>query len=404
MKITITKDELNKILYSQALTPKYKRHKAIGSFKEFLKMLKKYPQYKGNSGLDTDKTYVLLGLNVKFYNPETFQSQGYQPVRINRSPRHINNSMSFYLPFLYCLLAYFVPGLWFKKKLVEESMNLIEKSTHQHSIKLLILGGPTVLGGLIAFVFRKRNIPTVIVQHGIVQTEYYKPYWIERELAQYSFVWGESFKSIYVNEGLNPEQIKVAAYPNAVNSYKKSIVVQNRKALIVGQYFYKFIEDPTGRYEKSVAQVSNTLKKRGFKVYYRPHPLEKVTKSLTSRTIESLLIDDNSIDVLQVLEDYSLVVGFSSTVLISAALADKSVIQIRLNGYNYDVLGKFSSIYTLDEEKLNEADIIEAVEIVRNNPKYVSKEYLNLVENPKEEYHKLYSKILKSDIHIISNV
>jgi hypothetical protein len=179
-----------------------------------------------------------------------------------------------------------------------------------------------------ALVAREAGIPSVVIQHGIYQKNtVLKP---EAD-ADYSFVWGNYFKRLFVDKKVKPaDRVKVLGYP-----YEIYDIPRRERSKISVYYFGQNIESINYRYMNAkldtLAGISRICEKAGFDFTYRPHPAERYLDVIREK-ISGLKISENE-TLNRSLANGDIFIALNSTALIQASLHSRFAVQLR----NYPV-------------------------------------------------------------------
>lgn len=248
----------------------------------------------------------------------------------------------------------------------------------------------------IALVSKKLSITTLEIHHGtydeVVPMETGK-------VADYVLVWGKYFKDLYVNRyKRNPENIYILGYPYVIKKNQEIEKKNNHYTICyLGQNFEvynkKFLNIKIETIKK-IHEICNTL---GMKFVYRPHPGDD------RELLKKNLADIQFTDTKEVLEETfvaaDILISFSSTALVEAAMRSKIALQLLnypLKSDNFEALGACSaSLQTI--EKLE--DYLKKIVSAKNPNEFkieFNNDYVETRYNPIERFLEIIQEIEKT--------
>lgn len=199
----------------------------------------------------------------------------------------------------------------------------------------------------IILVARELNIPTVEIQHGIYMS--HNP--PKGRQVDYTFVWGEYFKDMYVKNKIKPaDKIRILGYPYEIKKYGN--VVRERKLVTyLGQNFEVINKDLLSTKVETIMDLKRMCDKLDFDFIYRPHPGDDLN-SLKSE-LKTVNFTPKGETLQRTLENGDIFISFNSTTLIEANLGSKLSIQFKSYDMPTDDLEKIGacskSVETSDE-------------------------------------------------------
>lgn len=248
------------------------------------------------------------------------------------------------IPFFHLVESYLDQIVLKKFPLLASKIRYLESEFCRQSIEAVIVpyGGLDVCR-LCIKVAEKLNVPAVVLQHGT----FVKGWDQDRQVADYSIVWGQTFKEIAIEEGIPSERIFVTGAP-AMDRYFTSIqrIRQNnhkpKKLATVclmttnstigtgfGRYFY------AEEYFEVFLPIMQTACK-GMDIVVKIHPSESI--AYYKWMLKELNIKDVRIvrdaDLTELLSESDLVIVFSgSTVAIESLMFGKETMCVFLDPY-----------------------------------------------------------------------
>ena len=199
----------------------------------------------------------------------------------------------------------------------------------------------------IVLVAHELNIPTIEIQHGIYMSNNLPK---GREV-DYTFVWGEYFKDMYVKNSIKSlDQIRILGYPYEIKRFD-SDVKERKLVTYLGQNFEVINKDLLSDKISTLNEIKNICDRLDFDFIYRPHPGDDI--NLLKTEIKTVNFTPNGETLDRTLENGDIFISFNSTTLIEANLGSKLSIQYKSYDMPTDDLEKIGAcsktIETSDE-------------------------------------------------------
>ncbi|MBZ9631487.1 hypothetical protein LB465_11915 [Salegentibacter sp. LM13S] len=268
------------------------------------------------------------------------------------------------------------------------------KFIRNQKIDHLICGHPTILMTFIGFYLAKLNKNVITIQHGIYNLNDTKVLWFEKNIATHFIVYGDYFKELYQSQGVNEKNIIIGnPYFKSEIGEKDRIILPfkiiNKKAVFIGQQFYKVWPNIFQPYNRAVSDLADFLLKKNIDLYYKPHPREDIRKSLSKENISKVDFFPDKNDSDYFLNEFDFYYSVNSTLLLETYLKKKACFQLNIS-YNVDLdkFNKYSGIPFVDSKNLDKHLDHKKFEF------FYDPKYLNISQNPRNSALKIISKIL----------
>jgi len=258
---------------------------------------------------------------------------------------------------------------------------------------ILLMEGLTALSQVITKLAKLNNIPTVIMQHGLLgKLE------LRYETGDYFAVWGKEAKNIYLNAGLKPKNIIKTGYPLfdkychvkhisnlklieiknklKVNPQKKVLTILGTQQVGIGKLF----SEPQHIFYQSVLNNLSDLK--GFQIIIRTHPFDDMGyfKEL-SNILNLKIIIANNIALENLIRISDIIISQQTTAALEAILLKKPVIY--LTSFEKSIWPS-SFLETKSTINVNDIKMLQKIILDINSGKYnnkVRKNRMNLIKN-----------------------
>ena len=367
----------------------YLDRKLQGENNEFTKILKNtvngkyehwmsYYSLKGlknayNKYKDTKEIFLKIENNQEFID-----SMKYNGIDIYPFLRHLFVS---YLPIL----------IGFSLIEIDATTNFLKKNNPR---KIMTVDGFGVVGSALNYVCFKRNIQTIMPQLGTIYVEnvlnqdfLIKDDYDKRLLPQI-FSWGPYFSELIFKMKYPKTYVKQTGF------WRTDIKENNSK---IENYIFYIAGSDKREYLQSIDEEIFTIHKihgilpKNFKLMVKLHPthdVEYYSKKL-SKLKNIILIKNNSVDVNDLIQNSSLVIGKVSTLIIQSMIISKPIIIVNLAG-EVNFLGFKDIPFVTDISKLSE----KITEFTHNEIKitYDIKNYCNPIGN--ESVEKFVSELI----------
>lgn len=244
-------------------------------------------------------------------------------------------------------LAFLIRIRWIQKILIDISQRLTKSFLNKNNIKALVCGHPTILMTFIGYQLKKERGYVITAQHGIYSLGDYKVLWFEKEIATHVLVYGKYFKELYEKQG-TPKNNLIIGSPYFTSTWEASekkeatITFKNNKVLFLGQQLYKMSNVVFEPYNEFISQLISFYQNKNIDVYYRPHPRESLTDSLTKENLASLVIDQDK----EKIDEFDIYYSVNSSLLLELYLQKKICFQvnIQISDINYDHFYPYTGI------------------------------------------------------------
>lgn len=284
-------------------------------------------------------------------------------------------------------------------KYINSILNTIQKRLSSIRPSVVILPNDSLpIERAIVLSCRRLNIPTVFIQHGIYQSSCFL---LDGLAADYVLVWGNYFKKMYQDLGVNPDRIFIVGYP-----YKKTGLNQNDaiikgsgklKVYYLGQNYEEINSDYLEIKRTTLTHLNNFCKMNGVDFIYRPHPRDDRDKisfvvSGVSMTPYHESLDDS-------IRKGDIFISFNSTSLVEAAMKSRFCLQLRnypIEADNFENLGICQRSF----------DCIEDLELflkqIISNPESLGQkiafnnDYIDLSLNPDKRLMQIIHSIIEN--------
>ncbi|SFM06676.1 Lipid A disaccharide synthetase [Gracilibacillus orientalis] len=238
---------------------------------------------------------------------------------------------------------------------VIDQIEMMEQLLKKNNISTVIMSSPNHFGRVMAFVAKKRGIPTICMQHGIIGNELgYLP-----KVATIDAVYGQFEKDWYLQSGVPEDGVKIIGHPRFDQS--------NQKPAITKAQFIKYLK--LDKRKKTLLLIVRG--KRNMNKWQIL--LEHIEKTLNLNIIlrdfpndeqHPLLLHYSSIKSTKNLSLYDIlphvdaVVSYTSTVALEAMLVGKPVFMLHTKLPSYT--GYYNGLQSLvNNDPLKLADAIQ---------------------------------------------
>lgn len=394
---------IDNILYGNLRNPQHFNSRRKGFFKAFLKLLFQLITVKPK--FTSERKPVLINT----LSPEILNMQNTE-----WNERIIGKKMSFedglfrplYVIDLLLMLSFLVNLKPFQKFIFSTNEKIFKRFMKKNEVVGLVCGPATILACFLAYYLKKEKKEIICIQHGIYPLESgYKVEWFEKDLMTRNFVWGQKYKEMFVDQGVDSKKIDITSpfFENKIDETKKIPLKQEKikRVLFVGQPINKVSNQVKGPYNLFIENLINYFKKKGVKVTYKEHPRELSKENLTPSNYNGLEFFDNEADKI---EDFDICYSVNSTLLIEIYLKKIKCFQadIIVPDYKYDDFQKYTGIPFLKTEDISghldresylfhvDSDYLNFWE---NYNQRMAKEVMSRMSDSKSEHHKFLSKI-----------
>jgi hypothetical protein len=310
-------------------------------------------------------------------------AQEIQKIFVDVVKLDINNSPFLNKALFYLQLGYISPSIGIRLWAARKGYRYLQHYFKSGNITILNCG-PSILSPFLAKLCEDKNDDSryYIIQHGFYQLDY-KPYDFEFKIAACrSIIWSDLLAQNYISLGMAPEKIHVL--PTHLFRELKKLNISH-KVLIIGESLNKINPDFDREYGQKVLQIINYLKRNSKynEFYFKKHP-----RALPSVKLD-LALKTNSVKFTEKinLNDYGLVIGAVSTLMIEAMAEGCRVLQLSLEEFSSLNIGNYS-IYTSAENIQDIEQTTEKFTTLNNLQKnYINSEYLR-IDNNFEDYYK----------------
>ncbi len=252
----------------------------------------------------------------------------------------------------------------------------------------------------IALVSKKLGIVTLEVHHGV----YDEVFPMETgKIADYVLVWGQYFKDLYVQKyKRNPENIYILGYPY---SQKKNHSVKKKddhyNVCYLGQNFEFYNKELLNFKIETVRKIHEICGRLGLNFVYRPHPGDN--RALMEKKMNGVAFTLPKEILEKTLAKSDILISFSSTALIEAAMKSKIALQLMnypMKSDNWETLGGCTKSFKTTEElesylkKIASAKNLDAFKTEFNN------DYVETRRNPIDRFLEIINDIEKKKNNI----
>lgn len=372
------KSFLDKVFYSDLYNSQHRRTKNINYLKFIIKNI--LHLFKRNH-----KTVKISEESILFFSTESFFDVNLLKKKYKIISYKENISKSIRIDFKHeetLMLALFLLPSFFKKILFPYIIKSIKSKINGINIKLFICNYPELISSAVGLALKEENVKIVTVQHGIYEIGSYKPLFFETDIATHCYVWGIDYKNWYSECGIKKDKIIVVAPPFTISYKSKSDDKLN--PVYLGQQLYKVTNEIYEPYNKIIAELIKFYKTLGCNLTYKPHPREKVNKSLSKSNINNLIIINNQNVDEDFFNEYTHAYSINSTALIRALCSGLNCFQInpKLRMATFD-FSKYSSIKRLEVSEIAGHYNKRNSKNKGNNENFINPTFLNFQKFPK---------------------
>jgi hypothetical protein len=280
----------------------------------------------------------------------------------------------------------------------------IEKYLSANNFQSFIYDTPSTLNNLIAYYFKQQNKPVIYLQHGIYQLNNYKLDDTTKTFASSYVVWGQPFKELFIRNGIDEKQVKVACINKPV--YKASKPKSENTVCFLGLPLMKFSNEVKEEMLNIICKTYYACLKNNLPFIYKPHPMEQVEhtrKLLAERLLKPAIA--KSTETFEIsLKRYGTFVGLYSTSLIEASIQGRNALQVLMSTKEYDnfeSLGICQAIHHRDDEI---AESLKKIASAQKKNEKLLKGYINCSENPGVEFKYAIDSFLNSSYYEMQGV
>lgn len=350
-----------------------------------------FPEFRKRKRKLARRSVIKNFLQIFFIKPEQTQEKIFllhpkpeiQKMFTDALKLDINNSAYLKKALFYLQLGYISPidriRLWAARR----GYNYLQYYFRPSNITILNCG-PSILSPFLAKLCEEKNDDSkyYIIQHGLYQLDN-KPYEFEYSIkACRSIVWSDLLAQNYISLGIVPKKIHVL--PTHLFREIKELNLSD-KVLIIGESLNKINTEFDVEYQEKLLEVINFLKLNSkYNVFhFKKHP-----RALPSPELDTAL-ENNSVKLTDKinLNNYGLVIGAISTLMIEAMAEGCRVLQISLENCQSLNVGDYS-LFTSAENLRDVKELGVKVDKLNNLKKnYINGDYLR-VEHKFEDYYK----------------
>lgn len=285
----------------------------------------------------------------------------------------------------YLQLGYISPVISIRMWAARKAYRYLQNYFRSSDIKIFNCG-PSILSPFLAKLCEDKNDNSLyfIIQHGLYQSDY-RPYEFELILkASRSIIWSDLLAQGYISLGMSPKKIHIL--PTYL--FKEIKPLNNsRKVLIIGESLNKIDKGFDTEYQKKLLIVINYLKSNSSYNHFtfKKHPRARKSLQLHAALEKKSVIISDNID----LENYGLVIGAVSTLMIEALANGCRILQINLKGshkVNFDNYSLYTSAENLSDMNEMEEKILSLNNLQCN---HINSEFLKMEYNFADYYYQL---------------
>jgi len=272
-------------------------------------------------------------------------------------------------------------------------VNIIEKRLRQAKPDYIILWNDCFpIERAIVLASKRLKILTIQIQVG-THTSRYSP--DNGRVADYSLVWGEFFKKMYLKYKLKkPENIFVLGYPHRLQKIKGKKIKSKYSVVYLGQNTEDFKSDLLKIKIKTLKSLNNLCTSLGMNFIYRPHPNDK--RELLKKRLPQMKFSNENETLKESFEKADILISICSTALIEAAMSSKKVC-IQLQNYplkldNFEKLGickSFNKIIALEKY----LKLLKKTKLKIYNHKF-NENYIKVSKNPSKRFLEILEDIM----------
>lgn len=388
-----TADEIHQLLYSNIHNKVHLRIRKVGFAKEIVKTLLVRGRDVISANLKRTVLYEKAPSVLYFCHNGYFDDKliNYKLIKYKDDVNEGDVQINLLNEEILLKLAFILPK-FFKKKLLIEAYKGICKKLDKINIVALVCNQPELISNLVGIYLITKNKAVITVQHGVYMSNYYKPLYFERKIANGIFVWSELYRDCYIRNEISPEVIHVASPPFEIKNTTK--VIERIIPIFLGQQLYKVVPNIKESYNEAISNLIKFYSKRRIELYYKPHPREDINISLTEENLKHLVIENNANVNDSFFDKFTHAYSVNSTSLIRATCNGLRCYQIILDVdmFNED-FSKYSSIVKLQPNKLS------FHEIEREYCNYIDNGFLNIAKDPLKKNSLLLNKFIREKSH-----
>lgn len=275
---------------------------------------------------------------------------------------------------------------------IDKEISKIRKIIKQLSPTAIVFSGDSSLQDrAIILAAKEESVPTINLQEGIYQSQV--PI-IHGRAADYVFVWGRFFKSLYLKQKIRSSRtIKILGYPHKLKPLPTNPKEPRLTIYYLGQNFEIYDKKLLEPKLETIKELNKICKDFDIDFIYRPHPRDP--KSLLENSLPNVEFAVN-----ETLNDSfkrgDVFVSFNSTTLIEAALHNKLGIQLKnypLPTDDFEKMGVCKSFNNVEELKPYLKVIAESKDLEKFG-KGVDQEYIKIPDpDPSTRFLELIDEV-----------
>ena len=389
-KYKFSNTEINEILYSGIRNSLHHKIRRNGFIRKILK--NSYILLLGHSNRCSHSNFQSSILNDAPQKDWVPSDSSWKVINFNENNKEIR-------PLLFIEMVLLISFLLNLKSIQNILFNFAQNKTlnfiKKKNIEHLICGHPTILMTFISFFLSKLGKKVITLQHGIYNLNEYKVLWFEKEIATHIIVYGQYFKNLYQSQGVSEEKLIIGNpyFKSDIGSKEVSKIrfEQNKckKAVFIGQQFYKVLPEVKEPYNKSISNLADFLMRKNISVYYKPHPRERIKESLTKENISRLNFFLEKKDSDLSFDDFDLYYSVNSTLLVETYLQKKKCFQIHVPyHFKLDNFCNYTGIPLINSNNLDNHLGKDFYNF------YYDMQYLNVSRTPRDSIIKKLKKLL----------
>lgn len=311
---------------------------------------------------------------------------------------NVNEQKTLLISELLLIFSFFLNIRFLQKILLAWAQNIVFKFIKRNNVKVLIAGHPDLLISFLGFCMKKLDKKIVTVQHGIYNLSSYNVLWWEKEVASTIILYGESFAKLYESQGVDPTKILIGNpyFGSSFNSYEKletEIRFNKKRVIFLGQQLYKISDSVFKGYNNFLSMLIDFYQTKGVQVYYKPHPREDCSQSLSPKNLKYLKFYKEKGKSDELFLDFDIYYSVNSSILIEIYLKKKICFQVDvpINDFTYDRFYEYTGIPLVSKDSLeSHLNINEYLFFYASN-------YLNIAKEPKKSMVNLITRLIKDE-------
>ncbi|TVZ28224.1 hypothetical protein JM83_3337 [Gillisia sp. Hel_I_86] len=350
-----------------------------------------FPEIRKRKRQMAGRSLLKIFLRIFFVKPEETHEKIFllhpkpeiQKIFTDAIKLDINNSAFLKKALFYLQLGYISPNDRIRVWAAKRGYNYLQYYFRPSNITILNCG-PSILSPFLAKLCEDKNDDSkyYIIQHGLYQLNN-MPYEFEFSIkASRSVVWSSLLAQNYIALGIASEKIHVL--PTYLFREIKELNRSN-KVLIIGESLNKINTEFDVEYQEKLLEVINYLK---LNSKYNDFHFKKHPRALSSPELDTAL-ENNSVKLTDKinLNNYGLVIGAISTLMIEAMAEGCRVLQISLENCQSLNVGDYS-LHTSAENLQDIREVSKKIGSLDNlEYNFINREFLR-VDNNFEDYYK----------------